>query len=301
MPDPAIPNRDPAAPARRPLTVWPVNQLPARLQRADRYLPGSTAHPGKMLPALARHIIATYSQPGDVVLDPMCGIGTSLIEAAHLGRHAVGVDTEPRWITLARANARHAAAQGATGTIRLAQGDSRHLHRLLPPDLAGQVRLLLTSPPYGPATHGQVTPRPGDRVHKSDYTYGPSPANLARAALPALTAGFADILTAARPYLHPDALVAVSVRPYRLAGDLIDLPGAILTAAHTAGYQRADRAAALLTGLRGSRLVGRTTFFALHNIRAARAAAIPLHATAHEDILLLRVDGEHDGPRQEHP
>jgi len=270
------------------VTVWPVNQLPARLQRADRYVPGSTAHPGKMLPALARHVITAYTQPGDLVLDPMCGIGTSLIEAAHLGRHAVGVDTEPRWITLARANAAHAATQGATGSIRLAQGDARHLHRLLPPDLAGQVRLLLTSPPYGPATHGQVHADRAHGVRKREYTYGPSPANLARAALPALTAGFADILTAARPYLHPDATVAVSVRPYRLAGDLIDLPGAILTAAQSAGYQRADRAAALLTGFHGSRLVGRTTFFALHNIRAARAAGIPLHATAHEDVLLLR-------------
>jgi len=289
MPDPVIANGDnPAEPAGRMVTVWPVNQLPARLQRAGRYTAGSTAHPGKMLPVLAAHVITAYTQPGDLILDPMCGIGTSLIEAAHLGRNAVGVDTEPRWITLARANAAHAATQGATGTIRLAQGDARHLHRLLPPDLTGQVRLLLTSPPYGPATHGQVTPRPGGRVHKRDYQYGPSPANLARAALPALTSGFADILTAARPYLNPDAIVAVSVRPYRHAGDLIDLPGAILTAAETAGYQRADRAAALLTGLRGNRLVGRTTFFALHNIRSARAAGIPLHATAHEDVLLLR-------------
>ena len=61
-----------------PLSVWPVAQAPARLQRRGRYRPESTAHPGKMLPALARTAIARYSEPGDLVVDPMCGIGTTL-------------------------------------------------------------------------------------------------------------------------------------------------------------------------------------------------------------------------------
>jgi len=30
-----------------------------------------------MLPALAREAISRYSKAGDLVLDPMCGIGTS--------------------------------------------------------------------------------------------------------------------------------------------------------------------------------------------------------------------------------
>src|SRR5436309_293182 len=39
--------------ARAPLSVWPVAQQTARAQRRGRYLHVSTAHPGKMLPALA--------------------------------------------------------------------------------------------------------------------------------------------------------------------------------------------------------------------------------------------------------
>jgi modification methylase len=57
-----------------------------------------------MLPALARRAIDAYSNPGDLVLDPMCGIGTTLVEAIHAGRRAVGVELEPRWAKLARAN-----------------------------------------------------------------------------------------------------------------------------------------------------------------------------------------------------
>ncbi len=55
------------------LSVWPVGQQLAREQRRGRYLPESSAHPGKMLPALAREAINRYTQPGDLVLDPMCG------------------------------------------------------------------------------------------------------------------------------------------------------------------------------------------------------------------------------------
>jgi modification methylase len=34
---------------------------------------------------IAAHAIRTYTRPGDLVLDPMCGIGTTI----HLGRSAL--------------------------------------------------------------------------------------------------------------------------------------------------------------------------------------------------------------------
>lgn len=83
-------------------SVWPVAQTSSRAQRSGRYLPAAMAHPGKMLPALARTAIATYTAPGDLVLDPMCGIGTTLVEAVHCGRDAVGIEYEPHWAALAR-------------------------------------------------------------------------------------------------------------------------------------------------------------------------------------------------------
>src|ERR671914_2106342 len=73
-----------------PLSVWACAQQPAAFQRRGRYLPGSTAHPAKMLPAVAAAAINAYTQPDDIVLDPMCGIGTTLVEAAHHGRTPIG-------------------------------------------------------------------------------------------------------------------------------------------------------------------------------------------------------------------
>ncbi|MHB1740928.1 MAG: DNA methyltransferase, partial [Actinomycetes bacterium] len=79
-----------------------IRQTSAQHQRAGRYLPGCAAHPAKMLPVLARRIIQAYSAPGDLVVDPMAGVGTTVVEAALAGRRCVGVELEARWVSLAR-------------------------------------------------------------------------------------------------------------------------------------------------------------------------------------------------------
>ncbi len=114
-----------------PLAVWPCAQTTARWQRTGRYVPESTRHPGKMLPELARRIVTAYSQPGDIVVDPMCGIGTTLVEAAALGRRCIGVELEERWVAIARANLRLALI-GATAhaSPTVATGDARSLAEL---------------------------------------------------------------------------------------------------------------------------------------------------------------------------
>jgi len=60
-----------------------------------------------MLPELARRILAEYSAPGQRVVDLMAGIGTTVVEAALLDRRAIGVEVEPCWAALARANLDH--------------------------------------------------------------------------------------------------------------------------------------------------------------------------------------------------
>ena len=54
-------------------------------------------HPyaAKCPPQLVRYGLRYYSKPGETVLDPMSGSGTTLAEARRLGRHAVGYDIDP--------------------------------------------------------------------------------------------------------------------------------------------------------------------------------------------------------------
>jgi SAM-dependent methyltransferase len=281
----------------RPLSVWATAQTDARTQRAGRYLPGSTAHPAKMLPAIAAHAITHYTRPGDLVLDPMCGIGTTLVEAIHTGRDAIGIEYEPRWAALAAANAVHAQHHTATGRAHVICGDARDLPALLTGGTAlcertanATVALVLTSPPYGPTVHGQVTTRPGHGVLKHDYTYAPArtgSANLAHAHLPDLLAGFTTILTECARLLRPGGHAVITARPWRRNGVLIDLPSAILTASRTAGLVPVERCVALLAGLRRTGLVPRASFFQLTTVRRARDNGTPLHVIAHEDVLVF--------------
>ena len=54
-------------------------------------------HPSTFPPALPRFFIRLLSNPGDVVLDPFAGSGTTLAVALEEGRKAVGVELKPEY------------------------------------------------------------------------------------------------------------------------------------------------------------------------------------------------------------
>ncbi len=248
----------------------------------------SLAHPAKMLPAIAAAAIEAYSSPGDLVVDPMCGIGTSLVEAVHLGRDAIGIEYEPAWAEVARGNLRHARAHGASGHGEVLCGDARHLTSHVDPAARGLVALVLTSPPYGPSVHGQVDARPGRGVVKSHYRYSSDPANLAHVGLDLLLDAMRQVLAECAALLRPGGIAALTVRPWWRAGELIDLPGLLVRAGEQAGLDLFERNVALLAGIADDRLVPRVSFFALDQVRRARARGIPRHVVAHEDLLAFR-------------
>ena len=271
-----------------PVSVWPTAQQLARHQRSGRYLELSFTHPAKMLPAIAASAILAYTDPGDIVLDPMCGIGTTLVEAVHLGRDAIGIEYESVWADLARANLNHARGQKAAGHGTVICGDARHLASLVDPAARGLVAMVLTSPPYGPSVHGQVDASPGQGVRKSHYRYSADPANLAHVGLDRLTAAMRDIFSEASHVLRPGGIVALTVRPWWRAGELVDLPGLLARVGEQAGLTLFERNVALLAGLRDDQLVPRVSFFALDQVRRARARGVPRSVIAHEDVLVFR-------------
>ncbi|GAA1836298.1 TRM11 family SAM-dependent methyltransferase [Actinomadura chokoriensis] len=271
-------------------SVLATGQRPSRLQRQGRYTPESMRHPGKMLPAIAATVIKAFTRPGDLVVDPMCGIGTTLVEAIHLGRDAAGVEYEPDFVHLALGNLLLAHSQGATGTPRLACGDARNIATLYRA-LRGKAALLLTSPPYGSRTHGHIRSgrdNGGGKIHKRNHRYSTDRGNLAHQPLPGLLGGFGRILAGSATLLRPGGVIAVTIRPIRAKGELIDLPGQVIESARHNGLALTGRHAALLAGLRDGRLVNRASFFQMLETRRARDRGIPACATAHEDLLLFQ-------------
>lgn len=71
-------------------------------QRLTHYL---FRFPAKFHPPVVRTLLQRYTEPGDHVLDPFCGSGTLLVEAAVAGRHATGTDVDPLAVFVAEAKA----------------------------------------------------------------------------------------------------------------------------------------------------------------------------------------------------
>jgi site-specific DNA-methyltransferase (adenine-specific) len=60
-----------------------------------------TIHPAPFPEALARDHIISWSNPGDLVLDPMVGSGTTLKMAQQLGRRAIGIEISEEYCRIA--------------------------------------------------------------------------------------------------------------------------------------------------------------------------------------------------------
>ncbi|MFD0555628.1 DNA methylase [Stackebrandtia endophytica] len=269
-------------------SVWLCGQTSPRVQRLHRYARSSVEHPAKMFPAIARYAITAYTRPGDVVVDPMCGIGTTIVEAVELGRPAFGVEYEPAWSGTAAANLYLARQRGTQTPGSVVTGDARHLPDLLPAEVVGRVRLVLTSPPYGALTHGRVRQNAAGRIVKLTHQYSPNRADrdqLAHRNLDGLTTGMVEVFAACRQVLAPGGVVVVSVRPWIENGALIDFPSMMVTAATGAGLVPRERCVAVLAAWRDGALMPHHSFFALHNTRQARAKGQPRHLIVHEDVL----------------
>ncbi len=59
-------------------------------------------HPAIFPEALAQDHILSWSNPGDIVLDPMCGSGTTCKMAKLNGRNYIGIDIAEEYVELAR-------------------------------------------------------------------------------------------------------------------------------------------------------------------------------------------------------
>jgi site-specific DNA-methyltransferase (adenine-specific) len=61
-----------------------------------------TDHPTQKPEALLEKLVAASSNPGELVVDPFAGSGTTLVVAERLGRAWAGADLDPRYVALAR-------------------------------------------------------------------------------------------------------------------------------------------------------------------------------------------------------
>ena len=108
------------------LELTQAEALPAAFQGDDVRYPES----------LVEHFLQEYTQPGDTVLDPFAGYGTTLVVAERMGRTPFGVELDEARVRYARSK--------LTWPENLRLGDARSLAAIALP----KIDFSVTSPPY---------------------------------------------------------------------------------------------------------------------------------------------------------
>lgn len=299
--------------ASLPLNVWLVGQEGHATQRGDRYsLASVRGHPGKMLPALARRLVEEYTRPGDLVLDPLSGIGTVGVEAIRLGRRYLGVELEASFVAWQRENLVTAREHGAPGAFAVRQGDARDLPGLLAagPALALPVDAILTSPPYADRLRRREGPpsallrdlaatKPPHAVFAAGY--GAGPGNLGNLPAAASLRELEKVYAGCLAVLKPGGLLAVVIRAGRNGRRLLPLHHETARLCMGLGFEFLDEVVdclARVEAARGAepRVWAHALFFRRLAVARQRARGFPITLEQTETLLLFRKPGPLPSP-----
>jgi len=131
----------------------------------EQMVSGANRNPYDKPAALLEHLIRTYSNAGEIVLDNTMGSGGTGIAALNMGRQFIGIEKNQEWFEVAKTRIDHhlsksdpaarpkiapvprAVIEPSTrhGGATIYQGDNIEVMRAMP---AGSVDLVFTSPPY---------------------------------------------------------------------------------------------------------------------------------------------------------
>ncbi|MGC8514605.1 MAG: TRM11 family SAM-dependent methyltransferase [Thermoplasmata archaeon] len=124
------------------------------LERRESSKGNSAWYWGNFVPQIPRQFILRFTRKNDWVFDPFAGSGTTLFEAAALGRNSVGIDLNPETIARAKDTLRTLHDKEDVRSIMI-QGDSlRDDFKQILKDLnAPSPRLIMLHPPYFDIIH----------------------------------------------------------------------------------------------------------------------------------------------------
>lgn len=205
---------------------------------------------GNWSPHVPRNLILRYTRPGDVVLDPMCGGGTTLVEAQSLGRIAIGLDVNPSAV----ARAQISLAEVTLDPTCVKLGDARTLEGVEP----ASVDLVALHPPYANIIR-----------YSSD-----TPGDLSCLTVPTFLSEMQRVAHACFRVLRPGGHLALLIGDTRRKGDIVPLSFRLLSAFLEADFVLQDHAIKIQHNTTSSRIgwKGRYPFLLL----------------AHENLFIFR-------------
>ena len=98
---------------------------------------------GNCPPQVPRNLILRYTDEKDIVLDPFCGSGTTMIECKLLNRKGIGIDVNVDALKLAKSRLDFKYKNNYEP--KLIKGDSTNLHNIIP---SNKIDFIFAHPPY---------------------------------------------------------------------------------------------------------------------------------------------------------
>lgn len=191
-------------------------------------------YPAKWNDELVRLLIGLYSNPGETILDPMCGSGTAPLIACQMGRNAVGQDINPEAIRITTEkyeNLKGRSHPKFCGGLTVYKEDSRKAIYLPPEYQCAQYELVVFSPPFGVkaivGTKKQYSNEEGDITNAASYEEW--------------RAGMKAIMKNCFGVLRPGRLMIVEIRPRSANGHDMPMDLWIQNDALEIGFERWTR------------------------------------------------------------
>lgn len=133
-------------------------------------------HPAPFSFQDVQKLIRQFTKPGMTVLDPFCGIASTLKAAALCGRHGIGIEVSAKWVQLGKRRLEQELPRAVRSAVelRIIRGDCL---RKLPNLPANSVDFIVTSPPYWGILNKVPDHKVRQRVERglaTKYSHSPS-------------------------------------------------------------------------------------------------------------------------------
>lgn len=211
---------------------WFVHNPPPRKR-------GVLRHPAKFPESLAQEFIEFFTKPGQTVLDPMVGTGSTLVACLRAGRNGVGIELNPRYAEIARQiiaeeqalgdNVTEDTRLGAEGIadannldVHIIEGDARQINTFDLPT----VDYVITSPPYWDMLRmrGANTQKERRNSATLDVYYSDDPQDLGNLSdYDQFLDQLCGIYEALHPYLREQAYLTIIVKNVKKGGTIYPL------------------------------------------------------------------------------
>jgi len=185
-------------------------------------------HPAPFSYLSAEKLIRFFSKEGESVLDPFCGVGSTLKACAMSGREGTGIELNETFYELARERLNeevHDETSRAGQTMLL--GDARDVTTTFQAD---RFSFILTSPPYWTILSRPKSSAPDKRFRKASRPYGSDDKDFACIAeYDEFVDSLARFVDSLKRVLMPKRYIALLVADFRHGDTLYALQADLIT------------------------------------------------------------------------